>query len=131
MAQGKIVDITVVNQDEEQPKQRKPRTSSYEGRLAILDTKIMNLESLIRGRQSLIEAAEAVVTQRRDALKKNEDLLQDLYAKKERLIAHKDDIKGKLNATADEKAQLAELLAFAKASGKSVEEIIRNLKGQR
>ncbi len=113
------------------PKKRKPRTWDFEGRIALADKKIAQLEKLIKNRQAVLEKTEALAGKRREALAKTEAVLAQQQAKKERILSshEKKEIKAARGVRkATEKAEMDRLMSAVKESGKSLEEIIASLK---
>ena len=111
-------------------KMRKPYPN-HEVRIAMADAKIAQLERLIEDRKVLLEKSESIAQQRRASLEKTEQTLQAQVEKRVRIVANKDKPQkpaGVRIAKAAEKAQMAQLQAALKASGKSIDDVIASLK---
>jgi hypothetical protein len=104
-------------------KEKKPYPSRDE-RIVNVDKEIAHWECLNEKRRGLIIDAEKVVTDRTALLEKGEAELIKLYAWKERLIGIRDGT----NKPSVAKQQYAELIAALKVSGKSVDDLIIELK---
>lgn len=126
-------------------KSRKPYPSAEE-RIAMADRQIERLTKLNAARTALAEKTAALLAERQDALAKSTDALEKAVAKKERLVAaqNKPAKHPKVKLTMEErKARIAAgraakkaenekydaLVAALKESGKSVEELLAELKG--
>jgi hypothetical protein len=87
----KPADAPVVKAQPEKPapKQRKPRTWDFEGRIALADKKISQLEKLIKNRQAILQKTETLADKRREALAKTEAVLAQQQAKRSALSSLK------------------------------------------
>lgn len=118
------------------PNARKPYPSCDE-RIALADAQIARLSKLNAERTALIEKTERTLAERKDALAKSTTALEKAQTKRDRLIASKEKpVKKTAEERAAEKAakkaeqdKALELLAALKDSGKSVEELLAELKG--
>ncbi|MDO4547594.1 MAG: hypothetical protein Q4D04_05845 [Clostridia bacterium] len=136
---------------------RKPYPSIDE-RIAAVDRQIAHLIELNESRQALIAKTEAALYERKNALEKSKAALVSAAEKKEMLIAQKNKppkpVKPKLSpeqraearraglekaraaraaiaaAKKEEKERVEELVELLKASGKSMEELIDELKNK-
>ena len=122
---------------------------SMEERIALADRRIEHLNKLLHTRGQLIEKTEAVQNARKAAQAKNSALLEKTLSRKERLTAAKDkpakaaapklspeelkirraETLAKARAAKKaEKAKYDQLLAALKVSGKSVDELLQDIK---
>ncbi len=116
-----------------------------EERIAIADKQIERLTKLNAARAALIEKTEKTLAERKEALSKSTTALEKVLAKKEHILAIKEKVpktpKVKLTpeerkermaagraAKKAEREQLEALAAAVKASGKSVDELIAEIK---
>lgn len=110
----------------------KPARKAYPARaerIAMAEKQIARLEKLNASRRDLIARSEEKLNQRKAALARTEAELQKELDKKERLIQLETDPQGKARRR-EERAQINELAAAIKASGKSIGEILEALKAQ-
>lgn len=130
----------------------KPRKAypSIDERIALADKQIARLVKVIDKRGKLIEKSEAIVNTRKAALAKNATLLEKAQNRKHALVARKDkpvktpgpklspeELKVKRAeslakaraAKKAEKAKYDQLLSALKDSGKSVEDLLKEVRG--
>lgn len=129
---------------------KKPRKAypSVEERIALADKQIEHQTKISAKRSALIEKTEATLNTRKAALAKNTTMLEKALSKKERLAAAKakpakatapklppEQLKARrIEALAKaraakkaEKAKVDQLLAALKDSGKSIDELLREV----
>lgn len=116
----------------EEPKQRKPRTTDPDERIALVDKRIAEMEQTIADRRDLIGKTEITLNQRREALAKTEEMLAAAQAKRERIVGSKKA--GSIKAynrqvKAEEKAKMEAILEALKASGKSLDDVLAAISG--
>ncbi|MEG2604868.1 MAG: hypothetical protein RSB91_08005 [Clostridia bacterium] len=104
-------------------KTRKPYPSREE-RIVMADQQIARLTKLNQERQVLVDKTEAVLAGRKEALAKSAAAIEKAIARKERLSQNPEAKVTVRTSKKAEKAQLNELMAAVKASGKSVEEFL-------
>ena len=123
---------------------------SIDERIALADKQIERLVKLIDKRGKLIEKSEAILNTRKAALAKNATLLEKAQNRKHALVARKDkpvktpgpklspeELKVKRAeslakaraAKKAEKAKYDQLLSALKDSGKSVEDLLKEVRG--
>ena len=107
------------------PKKVKKPYPSREERIGLADQSIARLEKLIQDRKELIVATEKKLKDRQSALSKAEIELQRAVERKEMLANRREGGKAKSGS----RKQYYELMAALKASGKSFEEVLADLKG--
>ncbi|MEG2316751.1 MAG: hypothetical protein RSC91_11050 [Clostridia bacterium] len=108
-------------------KTRKPYPSREE-RIVMADQQIARLTKLNQERQVLVDKTEAVLAGRKEALAKSAAAIEKAIARKERLSQNPEAKVTVRTSKKAEKAQLNELMAAVKASGKSVEEFLSAIK---
>ncbi|MEG0901643.1 MAG: hypothetical protein RSG96_05955 [Clostridia bacterium] len=108
-------------------KTRKPYPSREE-RIVMADQQIARLTKLNQERQVLVDKTEAVLAGRKEALAKSAAAIEKATALKERLSQNPEAKITVRTSKKAEKAQLNELMAAVKASGKSVEEFLSAIK---
>ena len=108
-------------------KTRKPYPNRTE-RIAAAGKDIARLEALNAARRELIAKSEKKLEERKAALARTEAQLAKVIAKKKRLVELEENPTGaaKARRTA-QKAQMKELAAAIKASGKSLDEILASI----
>ena len=107
----------------ETKKPRKPYPSQEE-RIALADEQISHWERLNTERRELIAATEKKLSERKELLAKGEVELERILARKQHLIQLRDGI----DPRSEKKKQYTELLAALKASGKTMDDVLANLK---
>ena len=108
----------------EEKKVKKPYPTIDE-RITLAEKSIEHWEKLIQERRDLIAVTEKKLKARQESLTKGEIELERAIEKKDVLIRRRDG----LDVKSDSKKQYYELMAALKASGKSVEDLIAQLKG--
>lgn len=121
--------VEVVEIKAPEPAIRKPYPT-YEERIAAAEQNIARLTALKASREALVEQTAAKLRDRQEALAKSEAALNAVIAKRDRLIVAKDKLAKEPKAAlkAAEKQKLNELLLALKASGKSIDELLAELK---
>ena len=107
------------------PKKVKKPYPGREARIELANQSISHLEKLIQERKELIVATEKKLKDRQSALSRAEIELQRAVERKEMLANRSEGGKAKSSS----KKQYYELMAALKASGKSFEEVIADIKG--
>ena len=111
-------------------KTRKAYPSRAE-RIAMAEKDIARLKALNETRRALIARSEAKLDERKKALARTEAQLEKQITKRERLVALQENPKGAAAARRRaEMAQMKELAAALKASGKTLDEVLAALKGE-
>ena len=105
-------------------KVKKPYPGRAE-RIELAAQSITRLEKLIQERKELVAATEKKLKDRQSALSKAEIELQRAVERKEMLINRHEGVKAKSSS----KNQYYELMAAIKASGKTIGDVITELKG--
>jgi len=124
-------EATKAMQGEIHRKKRKPRTTDPFERLNLVNERIESLERLIEERQDLIDKTEAKLNERKDALAKNRAALAKNKDLRDRILfgINNPDKKSALRIQrAEEKAKYQELAKLLKAQGKSVDDMLEELK---
>ncbi len=106
--------------------QRKPRTTDLDERLAMANAEIDRLTKLNEERRILIEKTRAKLSQRENALLRSEEQLEKVLKKRARIEKQKSK-PALRESKATEKAQMQALLEAIRKSGKSIEEVMKNL----
>ena len=100
-------------------------------RIEMADKKIAELEALNKSRRELIEKTEAKHNERKEMLKKSEEMLKKGRDRRNKLIAAKERPAAGTEAAkamkAAEKAQLDQLKAILKEKGITLEDVIKTL----
>lgn len=112
----------------QEPKTRKAYPSVDE-RIALADEKIARLEKLNAERALLVEKTAALLADRQSALTKSQEQLEKIRQRRERLIASKEQpVKQPRPRKAAADSQYQELLSALEASGKSMADLLAELK---
>jgi len=109
----------------ELPQKVKKPYPTVEERIVLAEKSIDHWEKLIQQRRDLIAVTEKKLAVRQESLTKGEIELERAIEKKGVLINRRDG----LDVKSDSRKQYYELMAALKASGKSVEDLIAELKG--
>ena len=110
---------------EELSKTRKPYPSR-EQRLAMAEEEILHWEKLNAERRDLIEKTEKKLEERKDALAKGEYALEKAHVKRDRIYSNLDKPTAPIKTV---NKQYQELLAALQANGKSIDDLIADLRG--
>ena len=129
MPRKKVAKAPVVETPVE-TKTRRPYPERKE-RIAMAEKDIARLEALNEARRALIARSEAKLNERKAALARTEAQLAREVSKRDRLIALEENPTGAARARRKaENAQMKELAAALKASGKTLDEVLAALKGE-
>lgn len=103
-------------------KARKPRTVDPDIRLAMVNEQIDHFERLVARRQQLLAETEALAQERRVALEKSQDKLEEQRKKRDRILRLKERREAKaagIRIPSAKQAELAELASLKEMLAKN------------
>ena len=121
----------VAEEPKVEKKQRKPYPAVDE-RLAMAEKQIDRLQKLNASREALIAQTEQTLQQRKDALSKSQAALESALNKRAKLTQRLNTPSAKADrrAAASQSRQLKELTEALKSKGKTLEELLAELKSK-